>query len=432
NSLCYFLVIAINIALIWAGDVYKCTKDNTRIYGNNKGQNYVGAWLDTGDYIYATGTSNGYAKFYKGYVSLTGLQKQTTTKNNYKVTADDGLNFRSGPGTGYNKLTLKNYGTGVVYYGRDWWERNWGVTNFGYCSMDYLTSCTNCGSSGSGSTGGGSTDSGSAGTSNGSTILSINKNIRQNDFPYVYDHNSDGSPCTIADVGCLITSISLALSQIDGKNYTPVTVISQHNLRFSYCDAINYGHNGKYTNDRNQNLNVQLKNLYNSIVNKHRVAIFGSSNYNWPHFVAVYGYNGKNANNLKASDFLVHDPSRYYDTLIWAGDVYKCTKDNTRIYGNNKGQNYVGAWLDTGDYIYATGTSNGYAKFYKGYVSLTGLQKQTTTKNNYKVTADDGLNFRSGPGTGYNKLTLKNYGTGVVYYGRDWWERNWGVTNFGY
>ena len=147
NTIKLLLIIAINIALVFAGDVYKCISDNTLIYGNNKGQNYVGAWLDTGDYIYATGVSNGYAKFYKGYVSLSGLQKQTSTKTNYKVTAKDGLYFNSGPGTNYNSLTLKDYGTAVVYYGRDWWENGWGVTNYGYCSMDYLT-CTNCGSSG--------------------------------------------------------------------------------------------------------------------------------------------------------------------------------------------------------------------------------------------------------------------------------------------
>ena len=268
NIIRLLLIIAINIALVFAGDVYKCVKDNTRIYGNNKGQNYVGAWLDNGDYIYATGVSNGYAKFYKGYVSLSGLQKQTSTKTNYKVIAKDGLYFNSGPGTTYNSLILKTYDTGVVYYGRDWWENNWGVTNYGYCTMDYLVICPN--SNCKGSSGGGS-----------------------------------------------------------------------------------------------------------------------------------------------------------------AG-VYKCVKDNTRIYGNNKGQNYVGAWLDNGDYIYATGVSNGYAKFYKGYVSLSGLQKQTSTKTNYKVTAKDGLYFNSGPGTNYNSLSLKKYGTAVVYYGRDWWENNWGVTNYGY
>jgi len=267
NIIRLLLIIAINIALVFAGDVYKCVKDNTRIYGNNKGQNYVGAWLDNGDYIYATGVSNGYAKFYKGYVSLSGLQKQTSTKTNYKVIAKDGLYFNSGPGTTYNSLILKTYDTGVVYYGRDWWENNWGVTNYGYCTMDYLVICPN--SNCKGSSGGGS-----------------------------------------------------------------------------------------------------------------------------------------------------------------AG-VYKCVKDNTRIYGNNKGQNYIGAWLDNGDYIYATGVSNGYAKFYKGYVSLSGLQKQTSTKTNYKVTKD-GLNFNSGPGTNYNNLTKQKSGTGVVYYGRDWWENNWGVTNLGY
>jgi len=266
NLLKLLLIIAINIALVLAGDVYKCVKDKTYLYKDNKGQTKINAWLDTGDYIYATAVSNGYAKFYKGYVSLSGLKKQTSTKTNYKVTAKDGLYFNSGPGTNYSSLSLKKYGTAVVYYGRDWWENGWGVTNYGYCSMDYLATCPNSNCSGTG--------------------------------------NSPG--------------------------------------------------------------------------------------------------------------------------------VYKCVKDKTYLYKDNKGQTKLNAWLDTGDYIYATAISNGYAKFYKGYVSLSGLQKQTSTKTNYKVTAKDGLYFNSGPGTNYSSLSLKKYGTAVVFYGRDWWENGWGVTNYGY
>jgi len=404
NTIKLLLIIAINIALVFAGDVYKCISDNTLIYGNNKGQNYVGAWLDTGDYIYATGVSNGYAKFYKGYVSLSGLQKQTSTKTNYKVTAKDGLYFNSGPGTNYNSLTLKDYGTAVVYYGRDWWENGWGVTNYGYCSMDYLATCPNSNCSG---TGGGSS-------------TGVYKCVK--DKTYLYKDNKGQTKLNAwLDTGDYIyaTAVSNGYAKFY-KGYVSLSGLQKQtstktNYKVTAKDGV-YFNSGPGTN-------------YNSLTFKDygtAVVYYGRDWWENGWGVTNYGY--------CSMDYLATCPNSNCSGTGGGSStgVYKCVKDKTYLYKDNKGQTKLNAWLDTGDYIYATAVSNGYAKFYKGYVSLSGLQKQTSTKTNYKVTANDGLYFNSGPGTNYKSLTLKDYGTAVVYYGRDWWENGWGVTNYGY
>ena len=95
--------------------------------------------ISSSQYIFATAkTSNGWVKFYKGYLSENYLLKVNSNAN-YKVNTD-GLNFRVGPGTSYNIVSTLTYGNQIVYYSRDPWNSNWAVTNKGYCSASYITS----------------------------------------------------------------------------------------------------------------------------------------------------------------------------------------------------------------------------------------------------------------------------------------------------
>ena len=71
--------------------------------------------ISSGQYIFATAkTSNGWVKFYKGYLSENYLLKVNSNAN-YKVNTD-GLNFRVGPETSYNIVSTLTYGNQIVYY----------------------------------------------------------------------------------------------------------------------------------------------------------------------------------------------------------------------------------------------------------------------------------------------------------------------------
>ena len=98
--------------------------------------------LSNGQYIFvSTISSNGWAKFYKGYVNSKYLTKVSSIAN-YKVNTG-GLNFRLGPGTSYSKYSYLSKGAKFIYYSRDPWNTNWAVTNYGYCSASYITKINN-------------------------------------------------------------------------------------------------------------------------------------------------------------------------------------------------------------------------------------------------------------------------------------------------
>ena len=117
--------------------VYKINANTLNIRnGDDTSYNIVGT-ISSGQYIFVTTiSSNGWAKFYKGYVSGKYITKVNSNVN-YKVNTE-GLNFRTGPGQSYNKLATLNNGYQIVYYSRDPWNNNWAVTNKGYCSASYI------------------------------------------------------------------------------------------------------------------------------------------------------------------------------------------------------------------------------------------------------------------------------------------------------
>lgn len=136
KSLLSLSVLLINVISVLSAAVYRVKVDttlNVRKAANTKSA--VVASLRNGQYIYATGISNGFAKFYKGYASTSYLTKVTSGGNNYVVTAD-ALNFRTGPSQ--NVITTLKQGTTVKVYGTDPFNSGWYVTNRGYASTSYL------------------------------------------------------------------------------------------------------------------------------------------------------------------------------------------------------------------------------------------------------------------------------------------------------
>jgi len=114
---------------------------------------------------------------------------------------------------------------------------------------------------------------------------------------------------------------------------------------------------------------------------------------------------------------------------VLSGIVYKVTADALNIR-SGPGTNYsVVGLLKKNQLIYVTSQSKQWARFYKGYVSRSYLKKATGA---VKYVTTTGLNFRVGPSTNKSIITTLNKGTVVNYYGRDPFNKGWGVTNRGY
>jgi len=122
-------------------------------------------------------------------------------------------------------------------------------------------------------------------------------------------------------------------------------------------------------------------------------------------------------------------------SLIYAGEVYrvdsKCEKLNIRSKKIICPQTIIDQ-IPKNQYIYVTEADDKWAKFYKGYSSLEYLAKiYTENGEKVKITAS-GLNFRTGPDTSYTIINTLSKDTEVIYYGKDYWNNEWGITNYGY
>ncbi len=137
RGLTYFLALLFNAIFVLSGTVYRVARITTSLNirsGPGTNNNIVGS-LHNNDLIYATSTSNGWAKFYKGYVSMDYLDKATGP---VKYVTTGNLNFRVGPATTYDRITIINEGNTINYYGRDPFANGWAVTGNGYASVKYL------------------------------------------------------------------------------------------------------------------------------------------------------------------------------------------------------------------------------------------------------------------------------------------------------
>ena len=96
----------------------------------------VGTYV-AGDKVVVTETSNGWGKTDKGWISMQYAYKNGDRGNNTAkgIVTVDGLNIRSGPGTGYG--SVGNYSTGnrVTILEQ---INGWGCTDKGWISMNYL------------------------------------------------------------------------------------------------------------------------------------------------------------------------------------------------------------------------------------------------------------------------------------------------------
>lgn len=287
KSIYCVLFLLVNIALTLAGTVYRVTADYAlNIRQSPNASSKIIDTLKKNDFIYATSVTNGWAKFYKGYCSTSYL---VAVNDNANYITNSGLNFRTGPSTSYSIVTTLRNGDDVVLYGNDPFVSGWGVTNNGYCNIKYLTKKNN-------------TDN----PTNVTPEASINiytKPLKQKNYPKEYTKG-----CTIASYGCCVTSITMALNQIQQKNYSPYDIAGR--MAFSGCGAYHSSFNDLgFKIIHKPTLQDVLDGLMAG-----NIVPYGATTGSNQHWVAVYGYTG-DYKNLKSSDFLIHDPGKDRFTL---------------------------------------------------------------------------------------------------------------------
>jgi len=86
--------------------------------------------------------------------------------------------------------------------------------------------------------------------------------------------------------------------------------------------------------------------------------------------------------------------------------------------------------LKLNQFIFATDTVGGWKKFYKGYVRTPYLDLVSSKGTLYETLVE--VKFREGPSANQKvRATLKK-GKDIKYFGRDPWNNEWAVTNYGY
>ena len=96
--------------------------------------------ISDGDVVQVASISNGWAKTREGKYCSSKYLKKCTTSTPYVTTATKGLNFRTGPGTGYSKTRTVDENLRVYVYG---FRGNWALTTKGdWCHKSYLQKLT--------------------------------------------------------------------------------------------------------------------------------------------------------------------------------------------------------------------------------------------------------------------------------------------------
>jgi len=282
RTLKLFLLIFINVVSIIADTIYR-VDDETSVRKSASSSSPIIGTLKKDDYIYATGVTSGWAKFYMGYCRTQNLKKVTVSPN-YKTTAS--INFRTGPGVNYNIVKSLTSDTTVTYYARDPFTSDWGVTDNGYCNMNYLTPKS------------APTSSSTQPTVNNNVIENYTTLIKQYNYPKEY-----AAGCTIKKYGSCITSVTMALNRVYRKNYTPYDIAKK--MTFNQCGA----YHSSFTNLGFTIVNEPSLEMIMNALRAGRIVPFGTKNSKGnQHWVAVYGYIG-DFKTLDSSDFLIYDPS---------------------------------------------------------------------------------------------------------------------------
>jgi len=272
-----------NVILTLTGSVYKVVIDNSlNINKNTTISSPVVGTLYNGQYIYATNVSNGWVEFYKGYCNIEYLVKETNG-DDYKTKVS--LNFRKGPGISYDVLTVLTGNTDIIYFGRDPFVDGWAVTDKGYCLMNYIVPNNTTFSNDEPPI----VESGE--------IKLITAHLKQYNYPYEY-----AAGCTIKKYGSCITSVTMAINQIQKRNFTPYNIAKR--MIFNNCGAFFSSFTSLgFTVIHNPTLEVILESLKAG-----HIVPYGSKNsMGAQHWVAIYGYIG-DYKDIQSSDFLIYDP----------------------------------------------------------------------------------------------------------------------------
>jgi len=302
------LIFLINVAIALA-NVYKVTVNSDSYLNIRDGPDttfgIIGS-IRKDQLIYATEVTNGWAKFYKGYVKADYI-KEVTSGEDYKTNVN--LNFRTGPSTGYTILTTLEKGTGITFYGRDPWNNGWAVTNKGYCSMkygneDYIIPASNPQPDPKPQP-----DPEPQPDPSGKIELKTTY-YNQCDFG---DATYGPNGCGLCYSGCLVTSLTMMYNQVRGTDFAPTSYDDK--MGFNGCLAQRYGPvDTTFFNPQYISQEQALNNLMDSLKSG-RIAVFGSQG-NTQHFVAVYGYTGNYNKPYQPKDFLIYDPGHRERTTL--------------------------------------------------------------------------------------------------------------------
>lgn len=238
----------------------------------------------------------------------------------YMINTSSGLNVRTGAGSGYSRVGAASNGT-KFYVSRT--SGNWGYTSSikctngtrsGWVSLDYCNYKNPI-------------------TNNTNSAAAIKLNVplyKQGDSRWGYKYISTK---TIAQVGCLITSIAMAYSYNTRTTVYPDAAMRK--MSFSgnslYWSSLkNFGLS--YTT-YNRSLNNSIMSTIYSKLKAGKPVIIGAqdANGNSQHWVVITGYTGTSTTSFSANNFIINDPGSQNCTTLSAFLANGSKADRTKI-----------------------------------------------------------------------------------------------------
>lgn len=232
-----------------------------------------------------------YAKGRTGYCHadyitiVEGTPAQVTTNS-------DGLNVRSGPGTGYNRVAWLAMGETVLRLSTSggWSRVLYHGTKTGYVSAQYLFGGTSSG-----------------GTSPGNSAISLSvPSFKQNDSRWA-NVKIGSSGKTFAQIGCATTAIAMMESYRTGTTIYPNAMAQK--LNYTSSGNVYWpGHFVTVTDSTNY-----LSRIYEQL-KQGKPVLFGAKNsYGTQHWVVITGFAG---GSVSAGNFTINDPGSSSRTTL--------------------------------------------------------------------------------------------------------------------
>ncbi|MBQ3253613.1 MAG: SH3 domain-containing protein [Acholeplasmatales bacterium] len=245
---------------------------SSSILGKLSDRSYVTVIRESGNWYYVEYKENKYGYVHKDYVDIvSSTAKQVST-------GGGSLNARTGPATSYQTFDkIANYDYVVELEAYNYWSKILFEGNkVGYVYKSYLSS--------------------------GYKYPSISIKVpsyKQYDSRWA-STKIKGTSQTIKEIGCLLTSMSMAESYRTSSTITPVSMMN----KLSFTSSGNMYWPSNYT--QNSTYSGYISRIYQKLKEGKPVLVGAKTASGGQHWVVVYGYKG--SNSLSASNFLINDP----------------------------------------------------------------------------------------------------------------------------